>query len=481
MSAPVPDRARGRFFSRLRELVRTFSLTPFDESSAEGRAQERHRRVVLSAAAAALAKVLSVGTALVSVPLTLHYLGAERFGVWMTISSLIALLAFADFGIANGVLSEVAGATGRDDATAVRGIVASGFFLLCAVALAILLAFAVAYAWVPWAALFNIKGEPARSEAGPAMAVFVICYVAAIPLGVAQRVQMGLQQGFAASLWQCAGSLCALAGVLLAIRSQAGLPWLVLALAGTPLLMALLNSLHFYGRSRPDLRPSFAAVNGTALRNVARAGALFFVLQLTVALAYTSDSLVIAQSLGASAVASYAVPEKLFSLITLALAMVLAPLWPAYAEAASRGDRAWVWLTFRRSLFSALALAALAALSLALLAPAILLAWVGTAVAAPASLLVALATWKVVEAGGMATAALLNGLRVMKFQVLCAVPTALSALALKVVLVPIIGVAGAVWASVAAYLVFTAVPVAARMPGLLRSRRAAASDSACAA
>lgn len=472
--SPVPERVQGRFFSRLREHGRTFSLTPFDESSAEGRAQERHRRVALSAAAAALAKVLSVGTALISVPLTLHYLGAERFGMWMTISSLIALLAFADFGIANGVLSEVAGASGRDDATAVRGIVASGFFLLCGIAVAALLAFAVVYKWVPWATLFNVNGEQARSEAGPAIAVFVSCYAAAIPLGVAQRVQMGLQQGFAASLWQCAGSLCALAGVLLAIQWRAGLPWLVLALAGTPLLMALLNSLHFYGRSKPELRPSIDAVDAQAMRRVARAGALFFVLQLTVALAYTSDSLVIAQALGASAVASYAVPEKLFSLITLALAMVLAPLWPAYAEAASRGDHAWVRSTFKRSLFIALALAAVAALSLTLLAPAVLLAWVGAAVVAPTSLLVALASWKVVEAGGMVLAALLNGLRVMKLQVLCAIPTALSALALKVVLVPILGVSGAVWASVAAYLVFTALPVAVRVPGLLQSRSAAA-------
>ena len=84
----------------VRQRLRFISLTPFDQSTAEGRAQERHRRVALTAGAAALAKLLSVGTALISVPLTLHYLGAERFGMWITISSLIAMLSFADFGIA---------------------------------------------------------------------------------------------------------------------------------------------------------------------------------------------------------------------------------------------------------------------------------------------------------------------------------------------------------------------------------------------
>lgn len=470
----APGRFFGRLFGRVRERFRYLSLTPFDESSVEGRARERHRRVALSAVAAALAKLLSVATALISVPLTLHYLGAERFGMWMTISSLIAVLAFADFGIANGVLSAVAAASGRDDASALRGIVAGGFFLLCGVSLALLLAFASAYAWVPWASIFNVQGDQARAEAGPAIAVFVSCFVAAIPLGVVQRVQMGLQQGFTASLWQCAGSLCALVGVLAVIQWRAGLPWLVLAMAGVPLLIALLNSLHFYGWSRPDLRPALGAVDRQAMRDIARAGVLFFILQLTVAVAYTSDSLVIAQMLGASAVTSYAVPEKLFGLVTLALAMVLAPLWPAYAEALSRGDHGWVRKTFRRSLVGALALAAVAALLMTAVAPTFLRWWVGDAVIASTALMVALASWKVVEAGGMAVAALLNGLHVMKLQVLCALPTAVAALALKIILVPVIGVAGAVWASVAAYLLFTALPVALRLPGLSRSHGAAA-------
>ena len=135
--------------ARVRQRLRWFSLTPFDQSTAQGRSDERHRRVALTAAASALAKVLSVGTALISVPLTLHYLGVERFGMWMTVSSLIAMLAFADFGIANGVLSAVAEAHGRDDRAALQRIVSSGFFMLTGIAAALLALFAAVYAHVP--------------------------------------------------------------------------------------------------------------------------------------------------------------------------------------------------------------------------------------------------------------------------------------------------------------------------------------------
>jgi len=454
---------------RLRDRLRSFSLTPFEQQTPEGRAKERHRRVALTAAAAALAKLLSVTAALISIPLTLQYLGVERFGMWMTISSLIAMLAFADFGIANGVLSAVADAHGRDDGAAIQRFVSSGFFMLSGIALVLIGGFAAVYAHVPWHAVFNVQTELARTESGPALAVFGVCFALAIPLAVVQRVQMGLQQGFTASLWQCVGSVFALSGVIVAIELQAGLPWLVLALAGAPLLAAAGNSLHFYCYARPELRPRWCWATAEAARRVAAIGGLFFVLQLTVALAFTSDSIVIAQLLGASAVAQYAVPEKLFGLITLALAMVLAPLWPAYGEALARGDSAWVRYTLRNSILTAVGIAASVSVALVILAPAILHLWVGIAVVPQLVLLIALAVWKVVESVGIASAMFLNGARVVRFQVLCAVPTALCAVFLKVTLVPQIGVSGVVWGTLIAYVGLTLLPLAFKAPSLLRA------------
>ena len=57
-----------------------------------GRAAERHRRVLLSALSSGVAWATSVATALVIVPVVLHYLGAERYGVFATITAIAAAL-----------------------------------------------------------------------------------------------------------------------------------------------------------------------------------------------------------------------------------------------------------------------------------------------------------------------------------------------------------------------------------------------------
>jgi len=117
-------------FVRLLRIRKIIRLTPFDTGTAEGRSNERFRRASLSAATSAGAKGIALFTTAVSVPLTLGYLGSERFGVWMTLSALIALLGFTDLGIGNSLLNSVAHAAGRDDRLQIRASVSSGITMI---------------------------------------------------------------------------------------------------------------------------------------------------------------------------------------------------------------------------------------------------------------------------------------------------------------------------------------------------------------
>ena len=454
---------------KFRGLIRPGSL---DLCTPEGRAAERHRRVVLSALASALAKMISVATMLISVPLTLHYLGPERYGMWMTISSFAAILAFADLGIGNGMLNAIAAAHGRDDPVTIRSYISSGFFALSLVAIGLLGIFAAAYQLVPWPTLFNVQSEVARKEAGPAVAVFFICFALAIPLSIVQRVQMALQRGFLSSLWQCLGSAFGLIGVLVAIGYKASLPWLVLAFVGTPLIALAINHVLFFGHMQRQMAPVFRSITRGAATQLLRAGMLFMVLQLVVAVAYASDSLVIAQLLGPAAVADYSVPERMFTLITMIIAMVLSPLWPAYGEALARGDDTWIRQTLRRSLIVSVALSFSCSFTLIFIGPRLLELWIGKAIVPSTALLVGLAVWKTVEAGGTALAVFLNGTQHLKIQLLVAVSVGILAMTLKIVLTPILGISGTTWATVIAYSALVVLPFSIYVPKMLKKMSA---------
>jgi O-antigen/teichoic acid export membrane protein len=442
-----------------------------DHASEEGRAAERHRRLLLSAGASALAKVLSVLTALISVPLTLNHLGPERYGMWMTMTSLIAMMAFADLGMGNGLLNAVASASGRSDLAQIQRYISSAFAAFVLIAVAILVLFAVAYPFVNWPGVFNVQSALASQEAGPALAVFLACFALAIPVGIGQRVQMGMQLSFLSSVWQCASSVLGLLGVILAIRSQASLTVLVLAYVGLPLLASLLNCVVYFGWMRPDIRPTLGAASMATSREILHSGLLFFVLQLVVAVAYASDGFVVAQLLGPQAVAAYAVPEKMFSVVGSILAMMLAPLWPAYGEALARGDHEWVRRTLRRSLLMAVAASAFMSVVLVLAGGTIVRLWAGEAMVPTLALLLGLGVWKVFETSGNALAAYLNGANVVRVQVIISILTAITAVSLKLLLVPRFGIAGVPWATTAAFIVCAVIPYAFILPKLLPAKQ----------
>lgn len=450
-------RPKMTYFNRVCSLLR---LRPFDVSTKEGRSQERYRRVLLTALSSAAARGTRVLTILVSVPLTLGYLGEERYGLWMTISSVIALLGFADLGIGNGLLNEIADAHGKDDREAARRAVSSAFFMLLGITLALAGGLAVVYPFVPWPRVFNVSSAAASAEAGPAVAVFAACFLVNIPLATASKVRMGFQEGYVDSLWQGAGNLVGLAGVIMVVYLKLGLPWLVFAMAGPPAAANLINSLVLYGINRPWLRPRVHGIEKTAALRILRLGAMFFALQLAIAVGYQSDNIIIAHILGPDQVARYDVPLKLFTIAPMFMGFFLAPLWPAFGEAIARRDIAWVHKALFQAIAGSFLLTIPVAVVLLIWGVPIAHFWVGPRVTPSLALRLGFAVWILQNCLNGPFAMFLNGANALRFQVACATLMGLSNLALSIILVKAIGLPGAIYSTVCAFALFRVIPSA---------------------
>jgi O-antigen/teichoic acid export membrane protein len=400
----------------------------------------------------------------------------------MTISSVIALMGFTDFGLGNGLINAVARAHGQDDRAMAARSVSSAFYLLLGIAAGLACVFALAYPWVPWARVFNVRTPEAAAVAGPAMAVFTTCFLIGLPLSVVPRIQTGYQEGFHNSAWQAAGNALGLGCLLVAIAHEASLLWLVGLMAGMPVAATVANGLHLFRVRRPWLRPAVRAMTRDSVRNILQTGSLFFVLQIAAVVTFTSDTLIIAQLFGSATVPEYAIPMRLFSLAPMMLSMMLAPLWPAYGESAARGDGAWIRKTLSRSLRLALVVTGIPCLVLAIVGQSVLHFWVGPALQVSSLLLVSMGLWTLLSGAGESVAMFLNGTNCIRFQAVTATITCGAALAAKIAFGRWLGLPGVVLGTVLAYGLCSALPMAFFVPRLLArlARRGAAGAPACA-
>ena len=446
----------GSAWSRLRSV---FRHRPDTLDPARGRSRERYRRAALSGLTILLGKVLTAATSLITVRLTLNYLGAERYGMWMTISSVVLMFGTADLGISSGLVNLIADATGRSDITAAKTATASALVMLSGVAVIISIAMIIVYPFLNMARLFNVYSPVAIRESGPALLIFFYCFVGNLPLGAVRGTQTGLQKGFVNGLWSILGTLISLGALLLAIYLHQGLPILILSLLGPTILTSILNAAELFGWSHPELMPSFRNFSRASASRLLRTGLMYFLLQLSLTIGMQTDNVVIAQIMGAKAVTDYAVPARLFNVLVALVGMFYMTLLPAYTEALARSDGPWIRRTFLRVAATGIGANAVLAVMLMLFGNRILALWVGNQFQASKGLLLALGLMCIVSSFVGSASTLLNGLGKFRAQVVFGLLMAVVNLALSIILVKHLGIVGAAVGTVAALTFVQLVPM----------------------
>ncbi len=432
---------------------------PFPTDTEAGRAAERMRRVTLAALAALVGKIASAATTILSVPLTIGYLGQERYGVWLTLSSIIAMLTFADLGIGNGLVTKIAEADGRGDRTGIQILTSSAFAMLCVLAVLLSLCLILSGPFVNWAQLLNVRTLAGRAEVPRAILTLGLVTFAAMPISVISRVQNGLQEGFQVALWGVAGTLASLIALVAATRLKLGLVGLILALSGAPVLMTLVNFGWCFAFSHRSLRPRMRLARVAPSMSLLRMGSLFVVLQLAAAFAYLSDNVVVANKMGSETVAQLAVPAKLFALVLLPVTLILNPLCPAYGEAFARGDVAWVRRMLSRSTWAAVVAASILGLLAVAFGSPIIKYWTRGVVEPKMTVLIALAIWTALATWGHSMAAFLNGTGNITGQAIFGVVFAVAAFSLKWTMVTQFGLPGVIWATTISYALLVVGPI----------------------
>jgi O-antigen/teichoic acid export membrane protein len=418
----------------LLKLLKYISLTPFDTSSEQGRSNERYRLAALSMSANVLSRGISMLLMVLTVSLTVPYLGAERFGVWMTVASFIGMLTFLDLGVGNALTNKVAQVSAQYNLVALRCTISGGlgFLFIIGCTMGALLFELVTI--LPWQWLIKTQDLSLHDEILNSAQVFAILFGSYIFTNGIQRIFAGLQRAFEGHLVIVAGSCFSLFALWIAARQEAGIAYLLIATLGSQSI-ANLALLLILSKRKLFTLSSIASYTRKEAQPLLHIGGLFFILQIGTMVGWGADCLIISSTLGAAQVAVFSIVQRLFQFVTQPMNILNAPLWGAYADAHSRGEKTFIKKTLIHSIFSTGIYALIVFFLLLISGGYIVRIWTDNSISISSSLLASYGAWAILDALGNSSAMFLNGCNIVKPQVWSVLSLVVFSIPIKFILI----------------------------------------------
>lgn len=314
-------------------------------ANSSGRSKEAARNIMLSF----FAKGISVASSLLIVPLTIHYVNPTRYGIWLTLSSVIGWILFFDLGLGNGFRNKFAEARARGDMELARQYVSTTYFAVSGIVLFLFLVILLVNSFVDWASILNVdafyKNELSR--------IFVILALFSCMNMVASLVCTLLtadQKAGFASLIQGFGQLLSLVVIWILTKvSDGSLTNLALFFAGVPCLFTLFVSVvaYSFGKYR-QMAPNINYVNFSLIRDILGLGIQFFVIYLCMIIVFQMINIAISREIGPDAVTQYNVAYKYFAVTHMIINVIVFPLWSAFTDAYQKNDFVWMKQIIRK-------------------------------------------------------------------------------------------------------------------------------------
>jgi len=441
---------------------------PVDHGHTRGVRRRLYLRAVWSGAAS---RVINIVVQVLSLSMTVRYLGKERYGVWTTVSTIAAWLALANFGLGQGLTTHLSSLGTEDESrreTARRSICSTLAMSACVVAILFPLCL-LAASLIPWATIFKLTTPLGIAEVRPTVLISISIVLLLLPMTIGGSVLSGYQRNDLLNVTFTLGSLAGLGLLVTVVRLRLGMPALCLAVM-LPQGAAALAQLIIV-RSMGMLPLDARYVSRRAALDMMRLGVKFLVIQLFGIFIFETGAIIIAGKLGATEVTPYGITNRIVMVIVTAFQVIVAPLWPAYGDAFGRGDLEWARRVFFKSLRLVVGLWLLAAVVLGVGGRWIIYAWAGPDAVPSWALLWTMLLYALSFGAGLVVAYPLNGAGRLTPQLVAAVICGLTNIPLAFFLASRFGVTGVV-VSQAAVMFFIAIPI--QLTAVLRLLRAPA-------
>jgi O-antigen/teichoic acid export membrane protein len=387
-----------------------------DLSSVEGQANERNRRIALSALTSMTARVVNLLAGLITVPLTLPYLGVEQFGIWMALTGFVAFLAFTDLGLSIGLQAALTACHGKNDQKKPSYLISSGLSIIILISMTLIICSIFIFPLFDFTKVILIENPNNENVLLHTVQSILIVFAIGLPAGMIQRTFEAYQDGMISNILLIIGRFFSLGSVYVCVHFEISLSVMVALYMGLPFVFIIIGGVILFIK-RSWLRPSFFKVRKKCVSEIFNVGRLAFSAQVGASIMSTGPLLVLTSQYGAMAIVPFAIAQRLFGIVSMIQASILGPLWPAYGEAKARGDWTWIISTLKKSIIWSSAVVIPCFFAFAFFGQWIILIWSQDADVVPGwALLMACNFWMLLLAGVRVFSMFLNGTGAFKGQ-----------------------------------------------------------------
>ena len=365
--------------------------------------------------ASMLIKVADTIIYLLLVPLTLGYLNAYEYGIWLTLSSILAWINSFDIGLGNGLRNKLGTAMAQNDRESARGYVSTAFFMLLILSVGIFIAFSLLMNVLDWYSILNVDPKTVGNLKEVVLASFLF-FCLSFLFKFVGNVYQGLQLPAVNNMIGLGAHLFSFIIIyILRLTIPASLFWVVVVYsAAFPAVYFLCYPVTFF-KLYPYLAPSFRYFRKEYLKDLFSLSISFFVIQVMAMVLFSMSNVIISNLFGPEQVTPYNIAFKYFSFISIFFGFLLAPIWSATTDAYARNDLLWIGASINKIL-KILAYVAILVVIMVICSNVVYKLWVGDSVIIPIEMSFLMGIYVLLIQYSSCFSSILNGMGKLKLQ-----------------------------------------------------------------
>lgn len=414
-----------------------------------GQGHERTNRAKKNIAASFIIKGINIAIGLILVPITINYLSPTKYGIWITLSSLVAWFGFFDIGLGNGLRNRFAEAIAEGNHLLAKIYVSTTYAILIIIISIVLSLFYIINIFIDWSIILNTGADPFLNKELSYLAIVVFTsFGMTFVLNLISVILSADQQPAKSAVFDLIGKALSLIFIYILTRvSKSSLLSLGLIYCTISPLVLALSTIWFFSKRYKPYRPSLKSVDFSKARDLFSLGVKFFIIQIAAILLYQTNNMIITQLFGPAMVTPYNVAFKYFSILMMGFMIIIGPFWSAITEAWAKQDITWISGIVKKLMLLWLCIFALGLIML-LFSGTFFKIWIGNEFTVPLSISILTLSWILLNAWNGIFSQFLNGVGKLKLQLIFGISTALINVPLAIFLGKHMGISGVLLANV---------------------------------